>query len=120
MWHRRLQLDGNPLLTALQPASCEDPVGHDLLEIPKALARITADFDSKGDDSKEGHSFNRITAWTFTSKLRQRLKRHLDGSHDGSIDLLITGCEVSLWIGEQFASDLQLVYPKASRGKYSN
>ena len=27
------------------------------------------------------------------------------------IDVLITGCEASLWIGEQFASDLQALLP---------
>ena len=31
--------------------------------------------------------------------------------HDGSLDVLITGCEVSLWLGEQFASDLHLAFP---------
>lgn len=27
------------------------------------------------------------------------------------MDLLIIGCEASLWIGEQFASDLQNLFP---------
>ena len=27
------------------------------------------------------------------------------------VDLLIIGCEASLWIGEQFASDLQNLFP---------
>ena len=27
------------------------------------------------------------------------------------VDVLITGCEASLWIGEQFASDLQNLFP---------
>jgi hypothetical protein len=27
------------------------------------------------------------------------------------VDVLITGCEASLWIGEQFASDLQDLFP---------
>ena len=34
-----------------------------------------------------------------------------DGTHDGSVDLLVTGCEVSLWIGEQFASDMHNAFP---------
>ena len=105
MWRRRLQLDGNPLLSAPAGLLCADPVGKDLLDTPGILKRITADFDSRE------HSFNRISAWTFTSKLRERLKWHRAGTHDRSVDLLITGCEVSLWIGEQFASDLKLVYP---------
>ena len=40
---------------------------------------------------------------------RVRLKRHADGTHDGSVDLLLTGCEVSLWLLEQFASDFSQV-----------
>ena len=34
------------------------------------------------------------------------------GRTDGSVDLLITGCEVSLWLGEQFAADVHLAFPK--------
>jgi hypothetical protein len=42
-----------------------------------------------------------------------QLAGHAGGS-DGSVDLLITGCEVSLWAGEQFAADLALVVPMQS------
>ena len=31
--------------------------------------------------------------------------------YDGTVDLLLTGCEVSLWLAEQLASDLHLVFP---------
>lgn len=117
MWHRRLQLDGNPLLSPPPDMLSSDPVGRDLLDTPALLQKITLDFDKASTDGGKdteagGHSFNRISAWTFTSKLRQRLKMHRACTHDGSVDLLITGCEVSLWTGEQFASDLQLLYPK--------
>ena len=37
---------------------------------------------------------------------------HAEGAHDGSVDLLICGCEVSLWLGEQFASDLHNAFPQ--------
>ena len=29
-----------------------------------------------------------------------------------AVDVLLTGCEVSLWLAEQFASDLQKSFPK--------
>ena len=41
-----------------------------------------------------------------------RLYLHDEGNHDGSVDLLISGCEVSLWLGEQFHSDLHRVFPR--------
>merc|ERR1719473_1730163 len=53
-----------------------------------------------------------MTAWTLTNALKRRMAAHDSGTHDGSVDLLITGCEVSLWAGEQFASDLHLVFPQ--------
>ena len=52
------------------------------------------------------------TAWTLTNALKRRMAAHDSGTHDGSVDLLITGCEVSLWAGEQFASDLHNAFPK--------
>ena len=83
-----------------------DPVGHDILEIPGVISKIMADWD------RPTESLNRMSAWTFTTLLRKRMAQHDDGSHDGSVDLLISGCEVSLWIGEQFHSDLHRVFPK--------
>ena len=106
VWRRRLRLDGNPAVSRLPEVLSRDPVADDLLAIPHAVGRITRDFDGAE------HTPNRISAWTFTSRLRARLRMHREGAHDGSVDLLITGCEVSLWIGEQFASDLALAYPK--------
>ena len=37
---------------------------------------------------------------------------HKNKTHDGSVDVLVTGCEVSLWCGEQFSADLCLVFPQ--------
>ena len=48
-----------------------------------------------------------MTAWAFASRLHARL-----GRTDGSVDLLITGCEVSLWLGEQFAADVHHAFPR--------
>jgi hypothetical protein len=43
------------------------------------------------------------------------MKAHVDGTikfHGGTVDILVTGCEVSLWVAEQFVSDLQKSFPK--------
>jgi len=111
-WHhplqsRKLQLAGNPLVDPLPEITVADPIGRDILELPDLLRAIKEDF---ADPSHE--SLNRITAWTFTNKLRQRLLKRQRGEADDSIDLLIIGCEVSLWVGEQFAADMRLVFPK--------
>jgi hypothetical protein len=40
-----------------------------------------------------------------------RIKLHQTGENVNSVDILLTGCEVSLWVLEQFASDLHQVMP---------
>ena len=53
-------------------------------------------------------------------KKRMRMRDEIVGSSDGaeidrqrrSVDLLIIGCEVSLWLGEQFHADLHRVFPR--------
>ena len=56
-----------------------------------------------------------MTAWHLATCIRARVKGHVDGTienHAGQVDILVTGCEVSLWAAEQFASDLQKCFPK--------
>lgn len=58
---------------------------------------------------------NRMTAWNLANCVRTRLNARVDGTidfHGGQIDILVTGCEVSLWVAEQFVSDLQKSFPK--------
>ena len=44
--------------------------------------------------------------------LQRQSEMSADDVHDRlEVDVLITGCEASLWIGEQFASDLQDLFP---------
>lgn len=81
-------------------------MGADIADIPKICKRIVDDWDEPSE------SLNRFAALTLLTKLRKRLVMHQTGAHDGAVDLLITGCEVSLWCGEQFASDLHNAFPK--------
>jgi hypothetical protein len=54
-----------------------------------------------------------MTAWNLSKCIRERLKARITGTVDtGSVDILLTGCEVSLWLAEQFASDLSKCFPK--------
>jgi len=108
IYRRLLQLDGSPFVQAPPPPVPVrwDPVGQDILGIPAIINKIMADWDYPAD------SMNRMSAWTLTSLLKKRMRLHDRQEADGSIDLLITGCEVSLWMGEQFHSDLHRVFPK--------
>ena len=101
---RVLRLDGNELVQPLLPLR-RDPVGTDIQDIPRVLERLKADFS----DASQSHNLS--PAWNFSYRLLDRIRLKETGKHDGSVDLLVTGCEVSLWAGEQFASDLHLCFP---------
>lgn len=101
---RLVPLEDNPLmLPILDP--CQDVVKRDIDDIPRILHAIQEDWKEPG--------MNRMTAWTLGRRLKQRLaRRHKGRLGQNEVDILITGCEVSLWLGEQFASDLSALMPK--------
>ena len=108
---RLVPLDDNPLVLPLPRSPADDPrlsdpVGLDLADIPRALQAIQDDWNS-------GVGLNRLTAWHFGRQLKDRLRRKADGrAGAGAVDILVTGCEVSLWLGEQFAADLSMMFKK--------
>ena len=56
---------------------------------------------------------NRLTAWNLARCIRQKMDSYVEGTaQPRSIDILLTGCEVSLWLAEQVACDLQKSFPK--------
>lgn len=76
---------------------CADPVLADIRDIPSVCKQIQDDWRDVG--------LNRMTAWNLANCIRARMKAHVDGKiecHEGSADILVTGCEVSLWVAEQF------------------
>jgi len=91
---RAIRLEGNSLILPLPPLAAPDPVGRDLRDIPGVLRMLQRDF------ADHQVSLNVPTAWTFASRVRRRLRRYEQGEADGSVDVLITGCEASLWVGE--------------------
>jgi hypothetical protein len=96
-------LCGNEFLLPLTP-DFDDPIGEDIASIPRALYNIQENW-------KEG-GLNRLTAWNLGRKLRERLKSQAAGRIKSGVDILLTGCEVSLWLAEQLASDLSKSFPK--------
>jgi hypothetical protein len=81
-----------------------DLIGKDLKEIPATLANINQSWNNP-------LSIESITSLALCQTLfqciRHRMKTNLD-----TIDLLIAGVEVSLWIAEQFAADMRMIFPQ--------
>lgn len=108
LFHRLTRLSDNPLIQPLQK-STDDPVLTDIRDIPNVCKSIQDDWHSRRASS----SLNRLTAFNLSRCLRERLEQHVDGTVPNmSIDILLTGCEVSLYLAEQFASDLKKSFPK--------
>lgn len=103
---RMTQIEGSVLVKPL-PDEPNDPILSDIQDIPRMCNYIQKDWQDV--------NLNRLTAWNLRSCLLQRMNGIVDGSisrHAGSVDILLTGCEVSLWLAEQFATDLQKAFPK--------
>jgi hypothetical protein len=87
----------------------KDSVAQDLADIPALLSSIHESFvDPK--------ALNRLTVDEFYIQLLGVLDRKAAGmkistDRQPPIDLLIIGVEVSLWAGEQFATDLKTMFP---------
>lgn len=108
LFHRMTRLSRNPLIKMLAEES-KDLVLSDINDIPRACQAIQDDWDS----NQTGKSMNRLTAYNLSCCLRKRLEMHLNGPvHNRAVDILLTGCEVSLWLAEQFATDLQKAFPR--------
>lgn len=107
LFHRMTRLDRNPLVQPLKEIS-DDPILTDIQDIPFICKSIQDDWNSR-----QPSSLNRLAAFNLSRCLRKRLEKHVNGTMSTmSVDILLTGCEVSLWVAEQFASDLQKAFPK--------
>ena len=121
-------LDDNELLKPL-PMDSKNIVQEDIHDIPGVLDNIQkchgyllaqysihdipGVLDNIQKQWKSG-GLNRLTFMTFARcLLNERILGRKRGEiRSGNIDILVTGCEVSLWLAEQFAADLQRILPK--------
>lgn len=117
IFHRMTQLSSNILIRppkdsqGVGDALASDLVLQDIEAIPNVCKNIQEGWHSMNALT----SMNRLTAYSLSSSLRQRLRAHVKGKvPPKAVDILLTGCEVSLWLAEQFASDLQKCFPKLS------
>jgi len=89
------------------PPAAYDPrvdlVGNDIKDIPKVIKKINDAWADKNSDN----CFAASTLWEkllISADINKTKK-------DYHIDLLMLGVEGSLWIAEQFASDLRRIFP---------
>jgi hypothetical protein len=110
LFHRMTRLEGNEFIKPLAP-DLPDLVGADVRDVPRVLRDIQEDWRNK---PKGTISLNRLTAWNLSRCLRRRLDRRVSGTTKShrSVDVVVTGCEVSLWLAEQFAADLANAFPR--------
>jgi len=110
LFHRMTLLGGNEFILPIRKDP-QDVVLSDIERIPQVCEAIQRDWQNKGNTI----SFNRLTALHLSRSLVRRLDNLARGTitrQAGTVDILLTGCEVSLWLAEQMASDLQKVFPK--------
>lgn len=89
---RLIPLENNECIKPLLD-DCVDPVMKDIADIPKILNNIQEDW--------QGVGMNRMTAWHLAQCIKQRVQGYVDGtieSHANQVDIIVTGCEVSLWV----------------------
>ncbi|GJP47206.1 hypothetical protein CLOM_g6423, partial [Closterium sp. NIES-68] len=132
--NRLIPVVGNPFLCADADDSPDDPpaawgpaaccsasappcdlVEADLRAVPRVLELIRADW-------QDGRSLNRRTAAALAAMLQGKAEaaaaaeramgEAVGGMSRKEIDVLVTGVETSLWVGEQFAADLQNCFPQ--------
>ncbi|KXZ56995.1 hypothetical protein GPECTOR_1g9 [Gonium pectorale] len=108
---RIVQLVGNPYVAFspnLDLTPGRDYVADDLADVPRVLARIR-------DSWTDPLSLNRQTGEDFFAMLDKLVQFALStpaAAERPGIDLLVTGVESSLWLAEQWAGDLKLVFPQ--------
>ena len=112
IFHRMVPLSRNKFVKPLpENQDCTDLVLKDIQDIPKVCSNIQNDWLAH----HEATSLNRLTAFTLSRALRRLLDGRINGTSNRNthaVDILLTGCEVSLWLAEQFASDIQKAFPK--------
>lgn len=115
---RWISMQNHPHVDRLQPTETgQDPIADDINSIPRILHDIKTDWENPA-------SLNCCSAdyliYLLVEKVQRFEKRQRLMFKAGllsqirqmpAVDLLITGEENSLWLGERFARDLKIVFP---------
>lgn len=109
LFHRMVRLTQNHLIKPLPDyPKGADLIANDIRDIPRVCQAIQDEWKS----NVAVKSLNRLTAYNLGRCLRKKMDSHIAGTvRSKSIDILFTGCEVSLWLSEQVSSDLKKSFP---------
>ena len=115
---RWISMTEHPHLSQIKLSKTErDPIAQDINSIPKILDEIKTDWENPTSLNRRSADYlvELLTEKVQRFEKRQRLmfKAGLLSKirEMPAIDLLITGEENSLWLGEKFARDLKVVFP---------
>jgi hypothetical protein len=119
MIRRRVPFQGHPYVQS-STGQATDPIARDLQDIPRILSKIQStwtDPESLNRQSAEYLLKLFVTKAKYLAEKQEKLQTlGLDPllAESRHVDLLITGVENSLWLGERFAKDLKTICPALS------
>lgn len=112
---RWIPLQENPYI--LPPATnAKDPVDYDIKDIPRVLKEVNATWHDPSSFNRQSADYlaelliEKAKLWEQKQQAKINIKLSRE-AYKQSLDLLITGVESSLWLGEQFAQDLLTLFP---------
>lgn len=116
--NRWISMTEHPFLSQIKFTQTEqDPVAQDINSIPQVLHEIKTDWENPTSLNRRSANylislivekverFEKRQKLMFKAGLISRIRAM------AAVDLLITGEENSLWLGEKFAQDLKIVFP---------
>ena len=119
--HRWISMEKHPYLPHVKypqkDREDEDPVATDCQEIPVILEEIKLSWQNPTSLNRKSADYLVSLLCRKAQRLEQKREQILRAGLTSQlqqlpiVDLLITGVENSLWLGERFAQDLQLIFP---------
>jgi len=113
---RWMPMQGNPYIQ-LPKTDTKDPVESDIKEIPQVLQEIETSWKNQSSFNCQSAEYlvNLLIekAKCFEEKRKRMTEAGLADESEQlkTVDLLIIGIEISLWLGERFAQDLKTILP---------
>ncbi len=117
--HRWISMADHPYLTHVKYHEKDiiEPIAADCRDIPSILAEIRLSWQNSASINRKTADYLVQILCEKADKLEQKQRKMLQAGLTKQVpqlppvDLLVTGVENSLWLGERFAGDLKIVFP---------